>query len=141
LHELINISNIPLSDLKELGVKVHQLKEIGISLDKIINAGYTVAELSEAKYPARDLFLAEIKLIDIFKTGNYQYSDIKESYHQQHDPQLELLIKQCNKTFLRKTNPQCKYDPLTGAVINPATSKKGGRRYVNKSKRRINRKK
>lgn len=140
LSELV-ISKIPLSNLRELGFTATDLKKLGVAVDKLIGAGYTVSDLSDAKFSARDLFLAEIKLIDIFKTGNYNYGDIKDIYHQQSDPQLELLIKQCSKTmFTRKTNPECKYDRITDKVINPPASKKGGRRYVYKS-RRINRKK
>lgn len=138
LSELID-AKIALSNLKILGVSAYDLKNVGkgIKVNDLVDAGYTLDELTAANLSARELFLANIKLSDIFKTGAFKYSDIKDSYHEKPDPDLEILLKKCTKNILRKTNPDCRYDPKTNTVLNtPATSKKGGRRHLNKKKSR-----
>jgi len=137
LSELID-AKIPLGDLKLLGATAYELKNVGkgITLNNLVDTGYTLDELTAANFSARELFLANIKLSNIFKTGAFKYSDIKESYHEKPDAELELLLKKCTKNILRKTNPECRYDPVTNNVINPPVSRKGGRhRNTRKSKR------
>jgi serine/threonine protein kinase len=143
LAELID-AKIALSNIKLLGVKASELKNLGkgISVNDLVDAGYTLDDLTAANFSARELFLANIKLSDIFKTGAFKYSDIKESYRQKPDPELEMLLKQCTKNLLRKTNPDCRFDPKSNKVLNtPITSKKGGRRQQTKKSRRANPKK
>ncbi len=138
LAELID-AKIALSKIKFLGVNASELKNLGkgISANDLVDAGYTLDDLTAANFSARELFLANIKLSNIFKTDAFKYSDIKESYRLKPDPELEMLLKQCTKNLLRKTNPDCRFDPKSNKVINtPITSKKGGRRGQTKKSRR-----
>ena len=93
--------------LKDL-VKVYKLEEL-VAVYKLeaLNKHFILEDLVKV-----------YKLDEIFSSGKYKYEDIKK-FNKEDNKNLDKLLKDCKKSFLRKTNLECIYDPEKKIATNP----------------------